>query len=59
MPSSWRIALILLAVPAVLALQPASTVDAGHRTCTVASVVDGDTFDCTDSTRVRMLRSTP
>jgi micrococcal nuclease len=33
------------------------TVGADHTTaCTVASVVDGDTFDCTDGTRVRLLQ---
>lgn len=29
---------------------------ADHASCTVASVVDGDTFDCTDGTRVRLLQ---
>ncbi len=33
-----------------------SSADANHPSCTVGSVVDGDTFDCTDGTRVRLLQ---
>jgi hypothetical protein len=37
----------------LMAVSGASPTAADHTTaCTVASVVDGDTFDCTDGTRV-------
>jgi len=48
--------LVAIAVAALLftaAIRPAG---ADHPSCVVASVVDGDTFDCSDGTRVRMLQ---
>jgi endonuclease YncB( thermonuclease family) len=46
---------LLLAAVAVVLLDPPAEAD--HTSlCTVASVVDGDTFDCTDGTRVRLLQ---
>ena len=51
----WLASLIVpLVTMAVLGV--ASPASADHASCTVASVVDGDTFDCTDGTRVRMLQ---
>ncbi len=50
-----RFAIIWLVALAALALLPPSA-DAGPASCTVSRVVDGDTFDCTDGTRIRMLQ---
>ncbi len=47
---------IVAGIALPLALAAAPQVDATHPTCTVDRVVDGDTFDCTDGTRVRMLQ---
>lgn len=33
-----------------------SGAEASHPTCTVGRVIDGDTFECTDGTRVRLLQ---
>ena len=48
---------LLLPIAAGLAamLVSNSPAAAHHPSCVVASVVDGDTFDCADGTRVRML----
>ncbi len=49
--------LVLLLMAALTALIfTTSPTGADHASCTVASVVDGDTFDCTDGTRVRLLQ---
>ena len=39
-----------------MAAWPSPPAEGSHPSCTVASVVDGDTFDCTDGTRVRLLQ---
>ena len=51
-------ALAALAVLAIAAgvVAPAAPVDARHPSCTVERVIDGDTFVCTDGTRVRLLQ---
>jgi micrococcal nuclease len=46
----------LLALLSNVATPGMRTAEATHPTCTVARVIDGDTFDCTDGTRVRMLQ---
>ena len=45
-----------VAVGLAALLPGARSVVAGPATCTVGHVVDGDTFDCTDGTRIRMLQ---
>jgi micrococcal nuclease len=47
---------LLVALVGATVLLPRGHASATHPTCTVAHVVDGDTFDCTDGTRVRMLQ---
>jgi endonuclease YncB( thermonuclease family) len=48
---------LLLGVLAISLSGLNSNANADHvASCTVASVVDGDTFDCTDGTRVRLLQ---
>jgi endonuclease YncB( thermonuclease family) len=51
-----RLAALLTAVVAVGLLLDTDGAAASHPLCTVASVVDGDTFDCTDGMRVRLLQ---
>jgi micrococcal nuclease len=40
----------------LVAFSLAPSAEATHPTCVVGHVVDGDTFDCTDGTRVRLLQ---
>lgn len=49
-----RLFVFLLAALAVLL--PAWQAEAGPASCTVGRVIDGDTFECTDGTRVRLLQ---
>jgi len=48
--------LLFVVVAAFSILVFGARADAQHPSCTVASIVDGDTFDCTDGTRVRLLQ---
>ena len=52
------VAILSLSVLAcgLAALLGDSPATADHASCAVASVIDGDTFDCTDGTRVRLLQ---
>jgi micrococcal nuclease len=52
-----RWAVLILAILEIFLTGRGSPAAADHTSsCTVASVVDGDTFDCTDGTRVRLLQ---
>jgi endonuclease YncB( thermonuclease family) len=52
-PRAWVVALALV-VGGLAA--PAGDVLAAHPSCVVERVIDGDTFVCTDGTRVRLLQ---
>ncbi len=47
---------MLILASALLAIALTAPAEATHPECTVERVIDGDTFVCTDGTRVRMLQ---
>lgn len=51
-----HLAILALAVALSAALAPGRRAESSHPSCVIGRVIDGDTFDCTDGARIRLLQ---